>query len=114
VGYCRDVPGQWEEKPPFRPHRRRWDGLASRQRNRPQTATAATTAAELSASRRGDAKIFVANEPTELIVTTGNPQFTQCLGDELLTQQQRSDLFLRQATIVLRAAVPRRWYAADT
>jgi hypothetical protein len=76
---------------------------------------AAPTGAEL-APAAADAKIIVATDPTELIVTTGNPQFTPVpggAGGELLyASNTASSLFLDQADHRYYVLLSGRWYAA--
>ncbi len=81
----------------------------------PTTQPAAPTAAEL-APAAADAQIIVATDPTELIVTAGNPQFTPVpggAGGELLyATNTASDLFLDQADHRYYVLLSGRWYAA--
>lgn len=80
------------------------------------TAPAAPTAVEL-APAAADATIFVATEPTELLVTTGVPQFTPVpggAGGELLyASNTASDLFLDQADHRYYVLLSGRWYASS-
>jgi hypothetical protein len=83
-----------------------------------QTAAAATpTGAEL-APGAANAKIIVATDPTELIVTTGNPQLTPVpggAGGELLyASNTASNLFLDQTDHRYYVLLAGRWYAAAT
>jgi hypothetical protein len=79
------------------------------------TAPAAPTAADI-APAAADAKIIVATEPTELIVTSGNPQFAPIpggAGGELLyATNTASDLFLDQSDHRYYVVLSGRWYAA--
>jgi len=79
-------------------------------------AAAAPAAAEL-APAAADARIIVATDPTELIVTTGNPQFTAVpgVGGQLLyASNTASDLFLDQADRRYYVLLSGRWYAAGS
>ena len=79
------------------------------------TGPSTPTASELSPAA-ADAKIIVATQPTELIVTTGNPQFTPVsggAGGELLyATNTASDLFLDQTDHQYYVLLSGRWYAA--
>jgi hypothetical protein len=76
---------------------------------------AAPKASELSPAA-ADAKIIVATEPTELVVTTGNPQFTPVPGggggELLYATNTASDLFLDQTDHHYYVLLSGRWYAA--
>lgn len=77
--------------------------------------TSAPTAAEI-APAAADARIVVVTEPTELVVTQGNPQFTPVpggAGGELLyASNTESDLFLDQHDRRYYVLLSGRWYAA--
>ncbi|HSZ59992.1 MAG TPA: hypothetical protein VK797_30395, partial [Tepidisphaeraceae bacterium] len=81
------------------------------------TAPAAPQGAELSPAA-ADAKVIVVTDPTELIVTTGNPQFTAVpggAGGELLyASNTASDLFLDQGDHRYYVLLSGRWYAAGS
>ncbi len=68
------------------------------------------------AAETADAKVIVATDPTELIVTTGNPQFTPvpgAAGAQLLYASNTvSNLFLDQADHHYYVLLSGRWYAA--
>jgi hypothetical protein len=78
-------------------------------------APAAPTAVEISPAA-ADAKIIVTTEPTELLVTDGNPQFTPVPGggggELLYASNTASDLFLDQADQRYYVLLSGRWYAA--
>jgi hypothetical protein len=60
-------------------------------------------------------KIFVATEPTELISTTGEPEYTPISGTELLYMSNTdSDMFLNLADQQHYVLLAGRWYAADS
>src|SRR5207302_1724052 len=75
------------------------------------------TGAEL-APGAADAKIVVATDPTELIVTNGNPQFTAVPGDAggqlLYASNTASDLFINQADQRYYVLLSGRWYSAGS
>ena len=76
----------------------------------------APTAAELSPVS-ADARIVVATTPTELIVTTGNPQFTPVAGAGgglLYASNTASNLFLDQTAQRYYVLLSGRWYAAGS
>src|SRR5258705_7231658 len=81
----------------------------------PSATRTASTAAEI-APAASDAKVIVATDPTELIVTTGNPQFTPlpgAAGAQLLyASNTASNLFLDQADHHYYVLLSGRWYAA--
>ncbi|MDB5289583.1 MAG: hypothetical protein JWL69_824, partial [Phycisphaerales bacterium] len=84
----------------------------------PTGAPAAPGAAELGAGA-ADSQIIVATEPTELIVTTGNPQFTPVPGGAggqlLYASNTASNLFLDQANPPrYYTLLSGRWYAAGS
>ena len=77
----------------------------------------APTGAEL-APASADAAIMVATAPTELIVTTGNPQFTAVPGGAggtlLYASNTASDLFLDQTDHHYYVLLSGRWYASGS
>jgi hypothetical protein len=79
------------------------------------SAPSASTAVDL-APAAAEAKIIVVTDPTELIVTNGNPQFTPVpggAGGELLyASNTESDLFFDQADRQYYVLLSGRWYAA--
>jgi hypothetical protein len=81
------------------------------------SAPAVPAAAEL-APGAADAKIIVVSEPTELIVTTGNPQFTPVPGSAggllLYATNTASDLFLDQSDERNYVLLSGRWYSAGS
>jgi hypothetical protein len=79
-----------------------------------QPPTSAPSAAEL-APAAADAKIIVVTEPTELIVSTGKPQFTPVPGAGgglLYASNTASNLFLDQTAQRYYVLLSGRWYAA--
>jgi hypothetical protein len=87
-------------------------GAAGEELATPATQPSAPAAVEL-APAAADAKIIVATDPTELIVTTGDPQFTPLSGGSLLyATNTASDLFLDQADQHYYVVLSGRWYAA--
>jgi hypothetical protein len=83
----------------------------------PANAPAAPAAAELSPAA-ADAKIIVVTDPTELIVSTGNPQFTPVPGGAggqlLFASNTDSDLFLDQTDQRYYVLLSGRWYAGGS
>jgi hypothetical protein len=79
------------------------------------TAPAAPQGVELSPAA-ANAKVIVATEPTELIVTTGNPQFTPLPGGAggqlLYADNTQSDLFLDQTSHLYYVLLSGRWFSA--
>jgi hypothetical protein len=66
-----------------------------------------------SAAQLRTAKIVVATEPTELIVTEGAPKYSPLLGGELLyVANSDSDIFLEVATQRTFVLISGRWFAA--
>jgi len=103
-----DLPGPWLDTvnpPPA-------VAAAGQELATPATQPSAPAAVELSPAA-ADAKIVVATDPTELIVTTGDPQFTPVPGGTLLyASNTASDLFLDQADHRFYVLLSGRWYAA--
>ncbi len=63
-----------------------------------------------------NARVIVATEPTELIVTTGNPQFTPLPGGAggqlLYASNTQSDLFMDQTSRLYYVLLSGRWFSA--
>jgi hypothetical protein len=80
------------------------------------TAPSVPSAVDLSPAA-ADAKIIVATDPTELIVTTGDPQFTPVPGAGgglLYASNTASSLFLDQTAPRYYVLLSGRWYAAGS
>lgn len=79
------------------------------------SAASAPTAPEL-APAAADAQIIVTTDPTELVVTTGNPQFAPVAGGAggqlLYASNTASDLFLDQTDEHYYLLLSGRWYSA--
>lgn len=103
-----NLPGPWLDTTDILPAiAAAGDSLAT-----PATQPSAPTAVELSPAA-ADAQIIVAEDPTELIVTTGNPQFTPVPGGALLyASNTASNLFLDQTDHRYYVLLSGRWYAA--
>ncbi|MDP9174585.1 MAG: hypothetical protein M3O30_12065 [Planctomycetota bacterium] len=103
-----DLPGPWLDTTNIPPA----IGAAGEELAILATQPSAPKAVEL-APAAADAKIIVATDPTELIVTTGDPQFTPLSGGSLLyASNTASDLFLDQADHRYYLVLSGRWYAA--
>jgi hypothetical protein len=103
-----DLPGPWVDTTNVPPA----IGASGEELATPATQPSAPAAVQL-APAAADAKIIVATGPTELIVTTGDPQVTPLPGGSLLyASNTASDLFLDQADQHYYVVLSGRWYAA--
>jgi hypothetical protein len=109
-----DLPGPWVDAASVPPAIAAVGAQLATPATQPSAASA-PTAVELTPTAT-DAKVIVATEPTELIVTTGNPQFTPVpggAGGELLYASNTAfDVFLDQADHQYYVLLSGRWYAA--
>jgi len=111
-----DIPGPWEDVASVPPAIASSGADLATPATQP-SAPAAPTAIDLSPAA-ADARIIVATDPTELVVTNGNPQFTPIpggAGGELLyATNTASNLFLDQADHNYYVLLSGRWYAATS
>jgi hypothetical protein len=111
-----DLPGPWEDAASVPPVIAAAGADLATPATEP-SAPVAPTAVEL-APAAADARIIVATDPTELVVTNGDPQFTPVpggAGGELLyASNTASNLFLDQADHHYYVLLSGRWYAATS